>query len=58
MVRIHCSMLDICGHDIAFKVKLLKLSDTGLPRFSSVGLTMGSVELKKLILFFFFLLLC
>lgn len=46
-------MLGICGPD-TLKVKLLKLSHIGLSKFSSVGPTLGSVELKRLIPFFSF----
>lgn len=49
--RIYCSMLGTSGLDTSLKVKLLKLLDIGLSKFTSVGLTLGSVELKKLILF-------
>lgn len=45
-------MLGICGRD-TLKVKLLKPSHVGLSKFFSVGPTLGSVELKRLIPFFF-----
>jgi len=45
--RIYCSALGICGPDTSLKVKLLKLLDIGLPKFSSVGWTLGSVEQRS-----------
>lgn len=48
------TILGICDPDAFLEVKLLKLVDVGLSKFSLVDLTLGSVELKKLIVCFWF----
>lgn len=52
--RIYHCILGISGPITSLEVKLIRLLDMGFSKFTSLGLTLGSVELKKLIPFFFY----